>query len=197
MRVSVVRGLRPEHRAAAAALYWQAFGGKLGHVLGPDRRALALLARTIRDDHAFCALGEDGSLLGIAGFKTRDGAFAEASAADLAAVYGRLGSLWRKVILRLLIRDEDNERFLIDGICVAAGQRGQGIGSALLAALCDEGRRRGHSGIRLDVIETNTRARALYHRQGFATLKTDRMGMLGLIFGFSAAIAMAKRLDLS
>jgi ribosomal protein S18 acetylase RimI-like enzyme len=194
MRVTIVKGLRPDQRAEAAALYWQAFGDKLGRVLGPDRRAIALLTRVIRDDHALCAQGEQGALLGIAGFKTRDGAFADADRADLVAVYGRFGGYWRRHLLALLIRDEDNERFLIDGICVAKALRGQGIGTALLAALCDEGRKRGHGGIRLDVVETNTRARALYLRQGFTVLRTDRMGLLGPIFGFKAAIAMAKPL---
>ena len=52
MRVTIRHGL-PEHlRPDAAALYWQAFGGKLGRVMGPNQRALRFLQRVIRADHA-------------------------------------------------------------------------------------------------------------------------------------------------
>ena len=50
---------RPAARTSAAPrpqLYWQAFGGKLGRVLGPDARALAFLERVIREDHVIVAL---------------------------------------------------------------------------------------------------------------------------------------------
>ena len=46
----IERGLPDHLRAEAAALYWQAFGGKLGRVLGPEEAALRFLTRVIRAD---------------------------------------------------------------------------------------------------------------------------------------------------
>jgi len=194
MRVEIRSGLPPTLRREAAALYWQAFGGKLGRVMGPDRRALAYLARVIREDHCFAALDRDGALLGIAGFKTPDGGFADGGPADLRAVYGVAGALWRAGLIRLLQNEVDNERFLIDSICVAPAMRGRGIGTALVEALCAEGSRRGYPAIRLDVVATNLRARALYERLGFEATGTATLGLLRHVFGFSTATAMAKPL---
>lgn len=194
MNVTIEHGLREQHRAHAARLYWQAFGGKLGRVMGPDALALEFLERVIRTDHVIVALDDADSLLGLAGFKTHDGSFAGGSLEDLRKVYGRFGSFWRGILLQLLNRDVDNSRFLMDGICVAREARGTGIGSLLVEAICDEARRRGYRDVRLDVIDTNFRARALYERLGFVVTKSDRLGPLRHVFGFSSATMMVRRL---
>jgi ribosomal protein S18 acetylase RimI-like enzyme len=193
--ISVRLGLPDCLREDAARLYWQAFGGKLGRVLGPERLALALLGRVMRADHVIVALDADDKLLGLVGFKSPDGAFAGGDLADLRHVYGSFGALWRAGLLWLLERDVDNERFLMDGICVADTARGQGVGTALLEAICAEGFARGYRAVRLDVIDRNMRARALYERQGFEPTRTSRLGALRWVFGFSAATTMVRTLD--
>lgn len=185
-------GLPEPLRAEAAALYWQAFGGKLDRVLGPERRALAYLADVIRADHAIVALDEAGRLLGLAGYKTPAGSFAGGDMADLRRAYGRIGAAWRAVPLWLLGREVDNTRFLLDGICVARQARSLGIGTALLTAICDEARARGYGAVRLDVIDTNWRARQLYERLGFRVERRASIGLLRHAFGFSAALTMVR-----
>ena len=193
-QISLQLGL-PEHmRAFAAALYWEAFGGKLGRVMGPTPRALAYLERIIRPDHAIVALSEAGTLLGLAGFKTAGGSFAGGEMADLRAGYGVAGAAWRAPLLWLLSREVDNARFLLDGVCVTREARGFGIGAALMGAVCDEARARGYGAVRLDVIDTNWRAKALYARLGFVVEKTESIGALRHVFGFSAATTMVKPL---
>ncbi len=180
----------------AAALYWQAFGSKLGRVMGPEDRAHAFLIRVIRTDHCLSAIGPEGRLLGIAGFKSPHGSFASGDAADMRAVYGRVGAAWRGALLRRLQSDIDNDRFLIDGICVARDMRGMGIGSALVGALKAEALDRGYTAIRLEVIDTNIRARALYERTGFRVLRSESLGPLRHVFGFSRATTMVCDLTL-
>lgn len=193
MKVELRLGL-PEHlRGPAAALYWQAFGGKLGRVMGPEARALEYLGRIIRADHAIVALDTGGALLGLLGFKTPEGAFAGGEGTDLRAIYGSAGGTWRAAVLRLLQSEVDNAHFLIDGICVARENRSIGIGAALLEAVCAEAVARGYAAVRLDVIDTNWRARALYERCGFAVTRTESLGPLRHIFGFSAASTMVRR----
>lgn len=183
----------PEHlKPQAADLYWQAFGGKLGLVMGPRARALAFLIRVIREDHCICAIAKDGELLGIAGFKSVQGSFAGGDVLDIRAVYGRVGAAWRSGLMRLMQTDIDNERFLIDGICVAEIHRGQGIGAALVTALIEEARSRGYRTIRLEVVDTNIRARALYERLGFTVTRSETIGPLRLVFGFSRALTMIR-----
>ncbi|MGQ0610861.1 MAG: GNAT family N-acetyltransferase [Paracoccaceae bacterium] len=191
----LLHGLPPSLRAEAARLYWQAFGGKLGAVLGPEPRALAYLERAIRADHVIALVGADHELLGIAGFKTPEGSFSGGTTADLRAAYGRFGAAWRVWVLSLLAGEIDNDRFLIDGICVRAGQRGRGHGRRLLDALCQEARRRQYDYIRLDVIDSNWRARALYEREGFVAVKSDPIGLLRHVFGFASSTTMVKPLS--
>lgn len=192
MEVTICRGLPEDLRAEAAVLYWQAFGGKLGLVMGPDARAHRFLERVMRGDHAFVALDAKGQLLGLAGFKTPAGSFAGGEVGDLRAVYGWAGAVWRMQLLALLSREVDNDRFLLDGICVSPAARGKGVGSALLAAIEEEARARGYAHVRLDVIDTNWRAKALYERLGYGVVKTDRIGLLRFVFGFEAAVTMVK-----
>lgn len=194
MGVTIFRGLHANLRPDAARLYWEAFGGKLGRVMGPEDRALAFFQRVIRTDLCFAALDGEGRLVGIAGYKTPAGSFAGGSWADLITVYGPFGGRWRGWILWALNRGVDNDRFLVDGISVTRAERGRGVGSLLLAALCDEAREQGYPAIRLDVIDTNWRARALYERHGFTVAGTERLGLLRYLFGFTASFTMVRPL---
>lgn len=190
----ILPGFAEDQRAAAARIYWEAFGAKLGRVLGPEPLALRYLQRVLRADHCYSASAADGRLLGIAGFKSPRGAFAGGTVSDMRAVYGRFGSLWRRGLLWLLSHDVDNRRFLVDGIAVTAAARGQGVGTALLEALCAEAARRGYGVIRLEVVAENPRARALYEREGFVATGVERMGPLRHVFGFAAVTTMVRPL---
>lgn len=187
-------GLPPALRGAAAQLYWLAFGSKLSRIMGPEPRALTYLGLAMQADHIIAAVSTQGDLIGIAGFKSPLGAMADGDLADLGAAYGPVGAAWRLMCLRILRSETDNERFLVDGISVRPDAQGQGVGSALIAALCDVGRTRGYREIRLEVITDNPRARALYERHGFCAIKTEPLGPLRHVFGFSAVTTMIKPL---
>ena len=132
-------GLPADVREQAVALYWQAFGPKLGRVMGPEEKALRYLSRVMRLENGIGALDGQGRLLGLAGFKTEQGSFAGGTMTDLSEVYGQTGSLWRGMLLRTLSDESDPEMFLLDGLCVADGaqvgragagawRRGRGVG---------------------------------------------------------------------
>lgn len=194
--LAVQHGFPEDQRATVAVLYWQAFGGKLGKVLHPEDRALRFVEEMLDPDFALSVLAEDGTVLGVAGFKTAQGALADGGLRDLAAIYGWPGALWRGLLLSLLERKVGAELLQMDGIFVADTTRGLGIGSALLEAIFAEAKERGLKGVRLDVIDANPRARALYERKGFMTTRTEHLGpLLGWIFGFRQSTTMVKRLE--
>ncbi|WP_179378848.1 GNAT family N-acetyltransferase [Jannaschia marina] len=182
-------GFPEDQRAVAAALYWQAFETKLGPVLGPAPRGQAFLVDILDPRFAISAL-HDGRLLGIAGFKTADGALTGGGWPEIARHYGTFGAAWRAALLSLIERDVEAGILLMDGICVAPAARGLGLGTQLLRAVRSEAGRRGLGRVRLDVIDGNPRARALYLREGFVPVGTRRMGPLGAIFGFRHAERM-------
>lgn len=191
----IEKGFADAERAEIASLYWQAFGPKLGRVMGPGSKAVRMLAEVLSPSHAICARGPDGGLLGVVGFKTADGALADADWPDMLRHYGTFGALWRVAALALLERDIDNDRFLTDGIFVNAAARGKGVGTALLDALADEARTRGYASVRLDVIDTNPRARVLYERCGYVAVDTQSLGVFSHLFGFKRATTMVRQLQ--
>jgi ribosomal protein S18 acetylase RimI-like enzyme len=185
-------GLLPEQIPDAARLYWQAFAGKLGWVLGPDARALAFFSLAIRPDLCLCAVSDDGQLLAIAGLCGPAGGFAGGRPEDLAMIYGHFGAKWRSMAMEAVPRDEDPSRLLIDGLCVDALWRGQGIGSRLIAQAQDLARQGGFAAVQIDVAEQNHPAIRLYQRLGYRIVNRQSTGPLRWLFGVSATFIMVK-----
>jgi GNAT superfamily N-acetyltransferase len=185
-------GFSDADRPAVAALYWEAFGQKLGRTMGPRERALDFFEAVLNPDHAICAYDDDGSLLGVVGFKTAQGALIGAEFRDMARVYGYLGASWRSALLAALERDSENTCFLMDGLFVASHARGRGVGTRLLDAIAQEAAARGYREVRLDVVDDNSRARALYEREGFRAVKSQDIGILRYVFRFRSATTMVR-----
>lgn len=194
MTLKISLGLPRALRTEAARIYWQAFGVKLMRVLGPDDRAVAFLERALRSEFCMIAQSADGRLVGIVGFQTRSGAFAGGSVEDMRAIYGRAGAMWRMAVLRMLATEIREHKFMIDGICVIENARGLGVGSALIDAISVEAASRGYTAIQLDVVDENTRARALYDRLGFVPLGSQNIGILQYLFRFKTVTSMIKPL---
>jgi ribosomal protein S18 acetylase RimI-like enzyme len=192
MSIWVGHGLRPEHRAPAAQLYWQAFGGKLGRVMGPEAKALRFIERVMSDRHVISAFDSTGQLVGVIGFRTHGGSFVGGDRSDLVAVYGRFGAAWRNACLAVLATDQEASVMIVDGLAVSSAARGAGVGAALIEALCIEARARGFRELRLDVVGENLRARALYERMGFQVQNRSTSRLTALIFGFHTAFVMAR-----
>src|SRR5690606_2933423 len=79
----------------AAQLYWAAFEGKLGRLLGPKPVALRLIENVLDPEHGLAALAPSGELVGVAGFRSDGGTFVPFAPWALRLVYGRFGAAWR------------------------------------------------------------------------------------------------------
>ena len=191
----IIAGLRPEHTKAAAAGYWRAFSRKLRYPLGPEAKAIAFIDRVIDPDHAITAVSKSGEFLGVAGFKSPTGAFIGGDFGDLVAVYGGIGATARSLLVSVLERDCAPDTLLMDGIFVEPAARGKGVGKALLDAIVAHAVSKEFRRVRLDVIDTNPRARALYEREGFVEGSVQSLGLLGAVFGFSKAVEMTKPVE--
>ena len=188
--LTITGGFAPQEAQTAARLFWSAFSGKLGALLGPAPRALAFLTDVMDPAFALSARDRSGRLIGLAGYKTNAGALVGGGWADLTRHYGPLGSLWRAPLLSLLERDTAPGALLMDGIFVAPDARGLGAGTALLSAVKARARALGLASVRLDVIDTNPRARALYEREGFTPGPVHHLGPLRHLFGFRSSTEM-------
>ena len=190
MEYKISKGFAPDEHTRIADLYWQAFSFKLGRVMGPDEKALTFLRHVIDPDHAIVARSLTGHVLGLAGFKTKEGSFVGGGLGDLVHAYGIFGALWRAATLSVVERPIRADTLLMDGICVDTSARGMGLGTALLDAIKDEARKSGKTKVRLDVIDINPRAKALYLREGFAPQGVESTGPFKYVFRFNSATQM-------
>lgn len=191
--VTIRPGFPERHRELVARLFCEAFGDKLRLPLGPPERAARYAALALDPAHAIAATDASGALLGCAGIKTEEGGLLAGRHADLAAVYGPVGAIWRGFLLMLFDRPAEPGVMLMDGLFVAPEARGRGVGTRLLAAVAERARAEGHRELRLDVVDGN-RARALYDRTGFEPSGRIEPGWLAPLLGFRGATTMRLRL---
>ena len=186
----IIDGFESDQKAQVTRLFWDAFKQKLSFALKPEEKAFEFLELVIDADHAISAVNFNGDVIGVAGFKTDMGAFVGGGIKELCQVYGPFGGIWRAGVLLLLDRSKEKVTLLMDGLFVSDKARGLGVGSALLNAIKKEASKRGYSRVRLDVIDSNPRARALYEREGFVAEDTSDFGPLRYFFGFQEVTTM-------
>lgn len=190
MNLKISDGFDQIQRSKAISLFWVAFRGKLNLIMSPEEKALAFLNLVADPSHAISATNDDGILIGIAGFKTKQGSFIGGGLPELRSIYGVFGGTWRGLVLSLLERPLQADTLLMDGIFVSEEARGKGVGSGLLRAIKAKAETLNCSKVRLDVIDSNPRARALYERQGFVADGVSKLGPLRYLFGFREATTM-------
>ncbi|MGW0697883.1 GNAT family N-acetyltransferase [Streptomyces sp. NPDC002867] len=189
--VTVRRGVPAGAERRAAELYWDAFGRKPGPALNPPDRAVPFLAAHLNADRAVCAL-LGGQLIGLAGYQLGGRALTGGSASAVLRAYGHLRGLHRLLLLALFERHPAPGQLVMDGIAVDPGIRGRGVGSLLIEEVAAVAVEQDCREIRLDVIDTNPRARALYERRGFTAVRTEHTPYLRGLLGFGAVTTMRR-----
>jgi ribosomal protein S18 acetylase RimI-like enzyme len=172
-----------------AELYWEAFGRKLMAALGPPDAGRAFIAEHLHHDRGIVAIDKE-RLVGVAGYREGGRALTGGGMQDVLSAYGPIRGVPRAAILALLERRAAGGELLMDGLAVDAAYRGRGIGSRLLQEVAAVAAETGCRRIRLDVIDVNPRARALYERHGFTAIRTVRTPYLHALMGFRAVTTM-------
>jgi len=86
-------------------------------------------------------------------------------------------------------------RSYVESLAVDARYRGQGIGTLLLERCFEESMAAGKREISLHVVDTNPRAKQLYERMGFRTVRVERFGWwMSRWMGFGAQDFMVRPL---
>ncbi|MER6478412.1 GNAT family N-acetyltransferase [Streptomyces filamentosus] len=192
--VAVLRGVPAGAERRAAELYWDAFRRKLGPALNPPDKAVPFLAAHLNADRAVCAL-LDGQLVGLAGYQLGGRALTGGSASAVLRAYGHLRGLHRLLLLTLFERHPAPGQLVMDGIAVDPGVRGRGVGSLLIEEVAAIAAEQNCREIRLNVIDVNPRARALYERRDFTAVRTERTPYLRGLLGFGAVTTMRRPIE--
>jgi ribosomal protein S18 acetylase RimI-like enzyme len=188
----VQRGLPDRLRVDAAQLYYEAFRQKANFLFGSREQAIAVLHSDFASDQALIAVQED-RLVGLAGIQ-HGRPFVDLHFKTYVRVLGWFTALWRYMLLIGFHRAARHGELVMNGIAVDAQARGQGVGTKLLHGVIEFAREHGYQTVRLDVVDTNPRARQLYERLGFVATKTQRHPQAQRVMGFSASTTMIKHI---
>jgi ribosomal protein S18 acetylase RimI-like enzyme len=193
--VVIEHGLADELRPQAAAVFEEAFGAKMRLTVKDADRRSAFMRRAFRADRAIVA--RDGQrLLGMVGLSTRGEPYAggllgtDWDPRPYVELLGWPGAMWAIWSLRMADRRPRPDELYVDGLAVVADARGQGIGTRLLAEVQQVARTLGKDFVRLDVVDTNPRAQALYERLGYRVTRVQSFGWSRRWLGFGAMISM-------
>jgi len=193
-KVSVQVGLPDRLRGEAARLYYEAFRLKADFLFGSREKTLAVLESDLAAEQALIAV-QDDRLVGLAGIQ-HGRPFINVHFKTYVRVFGWFTALWRYALAILFHRAPRLGELVMDGIAVDESLRGQGVGTKLLHGVIEFAREHGYQTVRLDVVDTNPRARQLYERLGFVATETHRHPQAQRVMGFSAATTMIKQVNL-
>jgi GNAT superfamily N-acetyltransferase len=177
----ITRGLTADQVPAAVAILLDAFGEKIAYELRPtsDEQAVRITTAGIAPERAWCAVGSDGSLLGVAGVAEPGRPFFHIPFVLLVREFGLPGALWRWAysLMEVLAHPRRRGTRRVEVLAVREDSRGVGVGTALL-----------------EVVDTNGRAKELYERAGFRATRTVRSGLLTAGAGYRAIHFMRRDL---
>lgn len=191
--MNVLSHVRPGDELAATRIYAEALIQKLRPFFGTADAAAEFLAPHLQRDRGVSAVIGD-RIVGIAGYRLDGHGLFEPKWRHFRERFSLLGTAIRVAGLALLEKEEDEDVMAMDGIAVTQEARGAGVGRALLAEILEIARRAGKRAVRLDVIDTNPRAKALYLRCGFVEEGRRRLDLLRPVFGFTTVTTMRHHL---
>lgn len=198
--VVIEHGLADELREQAADIFEEAFGSKMRMTVRDADRRGAFMRRAFRADRAIVAR-DGGRLLGMVGLSSQgapyDGGLIGPSwdprpYVDLLGWHGAAWAVWS---LRMADHRPRRDELYVDGLAVAADARGRGVGTRLLSEVRDVARALDKDFVRLDVVDTNPRAQALYERLGYRVTRVQSFGWGRHWLGFGAMISMEQPVD--
>lgn len=188
--VSYHTGLPEQYKQDAVLLYEEAFGNKFSVAVKDYKQRINLIDSCMNPDYAIVAIS-DNKLLGIAGFHTTDGSLTGGiTYKKLQSQLGFFKGNWAAFVFGLFSRKPAADQLVMDGIAVHKSARGKGIGSVLLDRVAEYAKEFHFKTVRLDVIDTNPRARKLYIGKDFKVIKTDSFPYLRWLLGFGASTRM-------
>ena len=189
-RFHIQQGWQERDRDVVAALYDQAFGAKFETAISNKSLRYTILRDGFVADYSFVVL-DKGKVIGLVGFQTRKGALTGGiSASQLMKRLGFWRGVWACFVFSLFEREPTETEMVLDGLVIDAAYRSQGLGTQLLDACKQFGRNEAYQTLRLDVIDSNHRARALYEREGFVETDRDIHPWLKRLVGFSYSTTM-------
>ncbi len=197
MTIRLQWGLPEELHLSAATLIYDSFTQKFRYILGPRKKAIPFIVSQLQGEFGLAAIRND-ELVGLAGAKTSTGEL-------LNLRYGPWVRFYHVRVIRsifvgtiLWFERRSVGGLTLSNLSVKESAQGQGIGSRLIQEFIQFGREQGYRVIKLEVINSNIRAKSLYERFGFRITKHWKIPRpWSHLLGFTGAYEMSLTLSLT
>lgn len=195
MSIEIKFGVPNNQRETVAKLFYEAFGDKFNLMFGGKTKTVAFVSACLDNTKTIVAL-QDGLVVGFSGLQYSGKSFIEGDMRQVVKVFG-LGAFKVALIGSMFIfkRVGGGNELLLESLAVSSTERNKGIGKKLLQFTIDYARSKKFSKLKLDVIETNPKAKRLYERIGFVESEIHKVPYpFNVIMGFGSMSEMVYEL---
>lgn len=191
--IEIVDGLQRSDLPAIALLYDEAFSTKFSWAISSDARRILLWSQLIRSEQVIGAF-RDAELLGVLLYSlpTSSGWRRRGAVRSIFKSLTIMEALRTLLVFALFDKAGIKSHLYLEAISVSSKARGLGVGSMLLDAASQRAKSAKLNGLQLRVILENPRAKSLYERSGFSTVKTELVGPFGKLLGLTGAELMQR-----
>ena len=191
----ILKGLPPSLTEEALKIYYDAFCKKINPLVGNKEKAIPFIKKTTDFNACFYAVMQD-KVLGLAGIQDKDNNFTRSIRFNkLLKEFNLFRALLIKYIYGFKTSKVDNGVIRIDSIAVAIKTRGMGIGTALNNEVFRYALDKGLDSVKLEVVNTNPKAKKLYDKLGFKVIKEVKYGFITKRAGFTSEFIMSRKVE--
>jgi ribosomal protein S18 acetylase RimI-like enzyme len=174
MTVKLQLGVPKNQRIRVAKIYCENFQDKIKLIFGNNEKAKTLIASSIQDDRILVALIDD-VVVGFAGLQYTKKSYLELKMNQIVRIYGLATLLVFLFIIIDFFNKPKSHQLHLDTLAITSEEQSKGIGTKLLKSTINNAKIKKFSQIKLEVIQTNSKAKKLYKRIGFKTAKVTKI----------------------
>ena len=193
IEIKIIKEL-PEHLYhQTAEIVYEAFGRKINCIIRPKNKAILILERSINPELGFFAISK-GKVIGFLGIHYLDNEFLRMNFSNIKKEFNFLKSFFIWFLFRINSPNLKKEEIRINYLAVEKSIRGNSVGTKLTKIFLDYAKKQGFKTARLEVVDTNPRAKKLYEKIGFSVKKIKKYYFLTRRAGFSEEAIMEIKL---
>lgn len=186
MNIEIKFGIPKNKQIDIANILYENFQDKSKMFFGNKKKAITLIASTLENDRIFVAV-KDKEVVGYAGLQCQKKSFSNPTLTKIVTIYGLLTFRTLPFLIVSLFNRPKYYQLHLESLAVTKKEQGKGIGTRLLNATINYAKENNFSQIKLEVIQTNPKAKELYQKLGFKTSKITQIPYpFSYIMGFNS-----------
>lgn len=174
MQVQIQQKIQKTQKKEIAKILYESFKEKIGKLFKDQEKAIKLFSKLIRENQILVAL-DKGKPVGFVGLHYNKKHFLQFSFKEIIKIYGLETIRASLYFLTNLFENIQPNQLHLEIIAVDEKQRTKGIGTKLILSTIEYAKQKGFHQIRLEVVNTNPKAKKLYEKTGFKKSKDRKI----------------------